>query len=152
MLIQSHSVQDTEALAADIAKTLRKGDILLLSGPLGAGKSVFARALIRALTQKPNQNVPSPTFTLVQLYDTEPALIRHFDLYRLQREDEIFELGWEEDLITAITIVEWPERLGNLIPAYALDITIKASHNDENIREILIEDKRGHEPNQFTHP
>jgi len=89
---------------------MRQGEALLLYGPLGMGKSTLARGLIRALTT-PEEDVPSPTFTLVQFYDSEPP-VAHFDLYRLTRPEEAVEIGLDEALDTGFAIIEWPERLG----------------------------------------
>ena len=136
------SRSETEALAAQIAKDIKRGDIVLLRGNLGAGKSVFARALIRAVMNTPGLEVPSPTFTLVQIYESPRGLLYHYDLYRLKDAEEIFELGWEEALSDGITIAEWPERLGVHIPPRALDIEIKALDNNPSHREILIHDTR----------
>lgn len=120
------SEDETGRLAADLAPTLKPGDILCLHGNLGMGKSVFARALIRALMRDPAQEVPSPTFTLVQTYDSPTGEIWHFDLYRLKEPDEVYELGWEEALGSAISIIEWPERLGYLLPSDRVDIHLSA--------------------------
>lgn len=100
----------TEALGRALAPHLAVGEAVLLYGPLGAGKSTLARALIRALTT-PDEEVPSPTFTLVQYYDAEPPLA-HFDLYRLDRPEEVREIGLVEALDDGVVLVEWPERLG----------------------------------------
>lgn len=100
----------TEALGRALAPHLAVGEAVLLYGPLGAGKSTLARALIRALTT-PDEEVPSPTFTLVQYYDAEPPLA-HFDLYRLDRPEEVREIGLVEALDDGAVLVEWPERLG----------------------------------------
>jgi tRNA threonylcarbamoyladenosine biosynthesis protein TsaE len=86
----------TAALAARLAALLRPGDIVLLAGDLGAGKSFLARALIRAAAGEPELEVPSPTFTLVQSYDLPAGELWHFDLYRLAAPDEVLELGWDE--------------------------------------------------------
>ena len=100
----------TTRLGQAIAPLLAPGDSLLLYGPLGMGKSTLARGLIRALTT-PDEDVPSPTFTLVQFYESDPP-VAHFDLYRLTRPEEAFEIGLDEALDEGCAIIEWPERLG----------------------------------------
>lgn len=127
--------------AAAMASRLRAGDVLFLRGDLGAGKTSFARALIRAITGQPDLAVPSPTFTLVQTYDTPAGPLWHFDLYRLKEPDEVFEIGWEEALAGAIMIVEWPERLGDdraggLAPRDRLEI-ILSMDTDNNLHRTL---------------
>jgi tRNA threonylcarbamoyladenosine biosynthesis protein TsaE len=112
----------TAALGAAIARHLRPGLAVCLYGPLGAGKSTLARALIRALTT-PDEEVPSPTFTLVQSYDVGFPLA-HFDLYRLSSPDEAYEIGFDEALEDGAAIVEWPQRLGDRLPVDRLDIEI----------------------------
>ena len=110
MRIDLPDADATTRLGQVIAPLLASGDAVLLYGPLGMGKSTLARGLIRALTQ-PNEDVPSPTFTLVQFYESDPA-IAHFDLYRLARPKEAFEIGLDEALDDGCVVVEWPERLG----------------------------------------
>ena len=100
----------TTRLGAAIAPRLAPGETVLLYGPLGMGKSTLARGLIRALT-RPDEDVPSPTFTLVQFYDSEPP-VAHFDLYRLTRPEEAAEIGLDEALDVGCAVIEWPERLG----------------------------------------
>ena len=112
----------TAALAQRLAPELEAGDLLALWGDLGSGKTSFARALIRALAGAAEEEVPSPTFTLVQIYDGRPAPVWHFDLYRIRDPEEVLELGWEQALAEAIVLVEWPERLGPLLPADRLDL------------------------------
>ena len=120
----STSQSETEAIAAATACKADKGDIYLLEGNLGAGKSVFARAFIRHLCGAETE-VPSPTFTLVQTYDSPKGPIWHFDLYRLNDPDEIYNIGWEEALANGVVLVEWPSRLGALKPKNAQTISIE---------------------------
>jgi tRNA threonylcarbamoyladenosine biosynthesis protein TsaE len=112
----------TERLGAWFAHYLAAGDCVLLSGQIGAGKSHFARALIRARLGR-MEDVPSPTFTLVQTYDSDIE-IWHADLYRLTNPDEVRELGLEDAFASAICLVEWPDRLGPLAPAGAIRIAL----------------------------
>lgn len=136
-IITSRQEADTIALAADIAAQLRSGDIILLEGSLGMGKSVMARSLIQKLTQQPDLHVPSPTFTLVQTYDTDLGPVWHFDLYRLNNPEEIYELGWEESFCHAVMIIEWPDRMGYLRPQQALTLSFQSgTQPDERIIQI----------------
>jgi len=115
----------TGRLAARLAPLARAGDALLLAGPLGAGKSAFARAFLRAITGDAALEVPSPSFTLVQSYDLPGGgEAHHFDLYRLGGPAEMVELAWDEAR-RGIVLVEWPERLGDLRPAAALSIGLQ---------------------------
>ncbi|WP_045679993.1 tRNA (adenosine(37)-N6)-threonylcarbamoyltransferase complex ATPase subunit type 1 TsaE [Martelella endophytica] len=109
----------TIAFAGVLAPLMRKGDCLLLEGDLGMGKSTLARALIRARLSDPDMEVPSPTFTLVQVYDGAPPLY-HFDLYRLGDPGELIELGLDEALEEGISLIEWPERGEGYLPEDAL--------------------------------
>jgi tRNA threonylcarbamoyladenosine biosynthesis protein TsaE len=120
----------TESLAARVAGLARPGDAILLSGPLGAGKSAFARALLRAAAGDPALEVPSPSYTLVQRYDAKHLTIHHFDLWRLSGPDALAELGWH-DARADVVLVEWPDRLGPLRPEDALDIAF-TPHPDES--------------------
>ena len=134
----SANEQETAALAAKLAGGLGSGDVLCLHGNLGAGKTLFARALIRAIADDPDLEVPSPTFTLVQTYDTLAGPVWHFDLYRIEEPEDIYELGWEDAVAEGITIVEWPERLDFLAPANRLEIGFISLADDANRREITL--------------
>jgi len=119
----------TERLAAAVAALARKTDVLLLEGPLGAGKTAFARAFLRAASGDPMLEVPSPTFTLAQTYETRLGPVHHFDLWRLSGPDALDELGWDEAR-DDIVLVEWPDRLGNLRPAEALMLQLQPGIGD----------------------
>ena len=113
----------TARLGAAVAARLKAGEAVCLSGPLGAGKSTLARALVRALTT-PDEEVPSPTFTLVQFYEGPRLNVAHFDLYRLTSPDEAYEIGLDEALDDGAAVIEWPERLEGDLPPDRLDIEI----------------------------
>ncbi|WP_432285850.1 tRNA (adenosine(37)-N6)-threonylcarbamoyltransferase complex ATPase subunit type 1 TsaE [Aminobacter sp. BA135] len=114
----------TTQLGEDLAMAVRPGDVFLLDGDLGAGKSTLARGLIRALAADPAHEVPSPTFTLVQSYDT-PVAVHHFDLYRLSSPEELEELGFDEAVNSGVALVEWPERATDAMPATSLRIAFQ---------------------------
>jgi hypothetical protein len=114
----------TTALAEDVAAILAAGDSIALWGELGAGKTTFARALIRTLADDPALEVPSPTFTLVQSYAAGRLTVAHFDLYRLAAPEELDELGLDEALAGGAVLIEWPDRAGPRLPARRLDITL----------------------------
>jgi tRNA threonylcarbamoyladenosine biosynthesis protein TsaE len=116
----------TAQLAAHVADLLQPGDAVLLAGPLGAGKTEFARALLRHRTGAPTLEVPSPSYTLVQRYDTRRGPVYHFDLWRIGGPRGLAELGWEEAR-EDIVLVEWPDRLGALRPEGALTVEIETT-------------------------
>ena len=113
----------TEALGAVIAQALEAGDVVCLWGGLGAGKTTLARGLIRAL-MGPDEEAPSPTFTLVQTYEGPRFPIAHLDLYRLSGPEELRELGLDEAMEDGAAVIEWPERLGGRLPPDRLDIRL----------------------------
>jgi tRNA threonylcarbamoyladenosine biosynthesis protein TsaE len=117
------SLATTEHLAARAAALARAGDAILLEGPLGAGKTAFARAFLRAAANDPALDVPSPSYTLVQSYDTPRFRAHHFDLWRLEGPADLVELGWDEARADLV-LVEWPDRLGPLRPDDALTIRL----------------------------
>src|SRR5829696_6092020 len=117
----------TIALAEDIAICLTVGDVVALSGEVGAGKTTFARAVIRAIADDQSLEVPSPTFTLMQSYPTGRIPITHFDLYRLSSADELDEIGFDDVLVDGAALVEWPERAAARLPAEGLDIAFEVA-------------------------
>ena len=116
----------TDQLGATLAARLRIGDVVGLKGELGAGKTTLARAILRAAAEDARLIVPSPTFTLVEVYETPRGSFWHFDLYRLEAAEQVYELGWEEALAEGIALVEWPERLGELLPKH-LSVTLEVA-------------------------
>jgi tRNA threonylcarbamoyladenosine biosynthesis protein TsaE len=114
----------TAALGATLAARLHPGDVVGLQGELGSGKTTLARAILRAAAGDPELIVPSPTFTLVEVYETPRGTFWHFDLYRLDAPQQVFELGWEDALAEGIVLIEWPQRLGNLLPKH-LSVTLE---------------------------
>ncbi|MBY0272893.1 MAG: tRNA (adenosine(37)-N6)-threonylcarbamoyltransferase complex ATPase subunit type 1 TsaE [Alphaproteobacteria bacterium] len=123
-IIISHSEEETAVVARSLALKLRPGDVVLLRGELGAGKSTFARALIQALCGE-ETIVPSPTFTLVQTYEASEFTLWHFDLYRLNSPEEVYELGIEEALQRGVCLIEWPDRLGSHLPKIYREIELQ---------------------------
>ena len=130
----SNGPLETKELATKLKENLRNGDVILLKGEIGAGKSHFARSLIQAAMDKV-EDVPSPTFTLVQTYCTKVGPIWHADLYRLNDHNDIFELGLIDAFGNEIVLIEWPDRLGYLEPSNALTIEIIILEDDK--REVI---------------
>jgi|SRR6056297_965661 len=128
--IDLESAAATCAFAHTIGGHLRPGDTILLGGEIGAGKTHFCRCLIQSLLDPP-EDVPSPTFTLVQTYDSPKGEIWHADLYRLSDTSELVELGLSDAFSEAICLVEWPDRLGSLAPANALSIEFVTGETTE---------------------
>lgn len=129
-ILHLNSPDETCHLAQAIAPMLRPGDVLLLSGGIGAGKTHFARCLILASLDTP-EDVPSPTYTLVQTYPGQRAEIWHADLYRLSTAHEVDELGLSDAFTTAICLVEWPDRLGDQTPENALHLGFDDTQGDD---------------------
>ncbi len=129
----------TNALAVQVASYVRAGDLVALSGELGSGKTTFARALIRTLTQDGALEVPSPTYTLMQVYDGAGFPIVHADLFRIDNPAELAELGWEESAEGAVVLVEWPENAGDNLPPDRLEVRIElASDLGESQRRVRL--------------
>lgn len=136
--ITLESADETAQLAVQLGALLKMGDCLLLVGSIGAGKTHFARHLIQSLLNV-TEDVPSPTFTLVQTYDTKAGELWHADLYRLTALDEIEELGLTDAFDAAICLIEWPDRLGVLTPDDALTITLDLDQSFEFRRKLTFD-------------
>ena len=128
--VQLSSVDDTAQWAARFGAVLRPGDVILMTGDIGAGKSFLARSIIQSHQSTP-EDVPSPTFTLVQTYDTYLGEIWHADLYRLSGPDDVIELGLYDAFDTAICLIEWPDRLQDLTPQTALNIAFSVGQAED---------------------
>jgi len=113
----------TLALGAKIGRVLRAGDSVALRGDLGAGKTTFVRGLVQSMLGE--VDVPSPTYTLVQSYDLPDYELWHCDLYRLETPEEAYELGLMDAMLDAVCILEWPDKLGDLLPSDALEISLE---------------------------
>lgn len=126
--------ESTTALAESLGEQIGPGDVILIEGPIGAGKSHFARSLIQARLRAAGriEDVPSPTYTLVQVYEVDGTEIWHADLYRLTAPEEVAELGLDEAFETAICLVEWPDRLGDYRPEKALNLRLLALPEGES--------------------
>ena len=127
----------TAALAGAIAGLSRIGDVIALSGGIGAGKTVFARGFVRALS-KADEEVPSPTFTLVQAYDCSCGPVHHYDFYRLDSAKDAYEIGIEESFAEAITLIEWPGRIAVLRGGHWLDIEFSMDAREPETRELVL--------------
>ena len=114
LIYHSHSETETAYLAKQLKPLLKKGDIIALYGTLGVGKTAFTRALIQS--EHPTEEVPSPTFTLVQTYVLDEGELFHFDLYRLESPEEVYELGIEDAFSDGVSLIEWPEKMGYILP------------------------------------
>ena len=137
--LDSPSPEHSAAIARNLAPALRAGDAVLLSGPVGAGKSHFARALIQARLAVLGrmEDVPSPSFTLVQSYDLGDVELWHADLYRLHDPHDCLELGLEEAFESAICLIEWPDRLGRFAPADALHLELQPGAAGDDSRKLV---------------
>jgi len=134
LILSSQSPDQSRQIAQALAPQLRAGDTILLSGDVGAGKTHFARSVIQASLTIP-EDVPSPTYTLVQSYPGQWGDIWHADLYRLSSPHEIEELGLSQAFEEAICLIEWPDRLDGLAPVQALILTL-TSGEDQNHRQL----------------
>jgi tRNA threonylcarbamoyladenosine biosynthesis protein TsaE len=129
------TLEGLETLAATFIATLKKGDVVFMQGDLGAGKTTFVRAAIQSVLGK-EEFVPSPTFTLVQTYDSNPS-IWHYDLYRLQDPEEVLELGMEEAFERGITFIEWAERMGCVYSPDHYTVVLQPTDQEDH-RKVII--------------
>lgn len=135
--ISAKNETETGSMASEIAKVMSPGDIIALDGTLGAGKTAFARAFINSLPGE-IEEVPSPTFTLVQTYHRGDVEVWHFDLYRLEAADDAIELGIEDAFAEAISLIEWPDKLGPYLPSRHLRIRlIHQGGTDNRVIELF---------------
>ena len=135
-------LDETEYLAQDIALITQQGDVIAISGKLGAGKSTFCRELIRTLAANDALEVPSPTFTLVQQYELDRFPVAHIDLYRVSNKDELIELGFEDFIQNSLVLIEWPERAETFLPPESLWISIESEDSGSNRRIGFFGDKK----------
>ena len=133
----SHSEAETLEIATNFAKKISAGSVVALYGTLGAGKSAFCRGFIQSLC-KTVEDVPSPTFTLLQTYEAPLFEIYHFDMYRLKAPEEAYELGIEDAFLDGVSLIEWPEKIGSLLPKNAIRITFQIQ--EDQSRLITIEE------------
>ena len=119
-----HSEKEMAHVAQKLAPLLHKGDVVALYGSLGVGKTTLVRALIHTLLDS-SVDVPSPTFTLLQIYDTPEYPIYHFDFYRLKSPEEAYEVGIEDAFGSALSLIEWPEKIGTILPQKHISITLR---------------------------
>lgn len=125
-----HTLEDTQRFAKSLAPLLRPKDIILLRGDLGLGKTTLTRAIINEIGLQAEE-VPSPTFTLLQTYDTKCGPLYHFDFYRIRKPEEIYELGIEDAYAYGITLIEWGEKMGPLEPVKRALIIDMSMHGEE---------------------
>lgn len=131
--------QDTINLAKRIANQTKKGDIITLRGMLGAGKTFFVKAFINAIYEKEGKSeveVTSPTFNIVKKYETKNFPICHYDLYRLKKPEELYELGIEESIEEGVVLIEWPEIASDIVEANFMDI--KFEHRGKGEGRVVI--------------
>ncbi len=131
-ILELASEEDTRALGAQLALLLRRGNVIALRGELGAGKTTLVRGLIQSLLGH-EEEVASPTYTLVQMYEGPDFPVWHFDLYRLENADDVQELGWDETQ-DGVALIEWPDRAGAHLPVNRLDVFLEISGDGRRAR------------------
>ena len=135
MINQIVSLSELESIAAEFIRTLNKGDVVYMSGDLGAGKTTFVKAAIQSILGN-DEPVPSPTFTLIQTYDT-PIPIWHYDLYRINDPEEVLELGMDEAFSQGITFIEWFQNMGSVYSPQHYLVKLTATEAPDH-RDITI--------------
>ena len=137
--VQCASLADTEKLACEFSKRIHKGDVICLDGDLGAGKTAFAGFLLKALGVREDR-IPSPTFSIVNEYESDLGLVYHFDAYRLENSDEIFNNGFDEYIYSdAVSVIEWASFVKDALPENRWEITVtKDLEKGEDYREFCI--------------
>ena len=135
----SKSEQDTISFAKSFAKKLNKGDIIVLSGELGSGKTKFTQGVLEYFGLE--NEISSPTFTIVNEYKKDDVNIYHFDVYRIEDIDEFYAIGYEDYFENGICIIEWGERIEEVLPPHYIKITFSKDENNLNYRKLLIEEK-----------
>lgn len=134
----SNSENETKLIGKKFAKRLKKGDVVVLTGDLGSGKTKFTEGVLQYFEL--DNEISSPTFTIVNEYENDKGTIYHFDVYRLEDEDEFYAIGGEEYFQKGICLIEWGEMIGNALPNKYIHISFSRNLDEENRREILIEE------------
>lgn len=139
MIYNSNSPKETENIAKAFSKELKSGDVICLNGDLGTGKTAFVQGLVKALGY--DEPISSPTFTIVNCYEGKNFPIYHFDVYRIEDSDEMYEIGYEEYVYgDGLTLIEWSEKISDILPSNRYEITIKKNYDKhEDFREINVE-------------
>ena len=136
--IISNSESETKLIGKKYAKSLKNGDVIVLTGELGSGKTKFTEGVLQFFGVE--NEISSPTFTIVNEYKAKNVNIYHFDVYRLEDEDEFYAIGGEEYFENGICLIEWGETIENVLPNNYIKVTFKRNYEDENSREIIIEE------------
>ena len=134
--------QQTKAISEAFSELVRAGDTLLLFGDVGSGKTFFSRLLIQKMMKKQGaklEDIPSPTFAIIQVYDTLLPSVWHLDLYRLSNSEEIIDLDLENALEKGVCLIEWPEKMGAYAPQRNISITLEQTEGAYDLRNISLE-------------
>ncbi len=136
--IRSNSEEETKLIGRKFAKDLKKGDVIVLTGDLGSGKTKFTEGVLQFFGLE--NEISSPTFNIVNEYVKEDVNVYHFDVYRLEDEDEFYAIGGEEYFEKGICLIEWGEMIESALPNKYIQISFTRNLEDENLREIVIEE------------